>query len=138
MVKQLFFFIVLVMARCTNDSLVTAKPLGNDAIKDSLSACCMGDKGFREKLDTLVLEQHVLTLRLGKYINCAYQQIDSFYFRNDTLNIDLTAVNKEKLACECYFKIYAGLNWQQKIPKTITINGDLIRNGYCEMDAEEK
>lgn len=106
-------------------------------IKDSVSVKCLGDMDVEEEVDTVFVEDGMLTCKLGKYENCAFSELDTFYFTNDTLDLRLTSADGERLACDCYLGIYARFQYPFKKPRALTVNGHVIGSDHGIVIAKE-
>jgi len=123
-----FFFLLSCSSSETKEQ--TSETVKKNLLTDSFSIKCLGPEGMglAEKIDTLILNNNILTCKLGACASCGTNKLDTFFVENDTLNLYLGG---DHLTCDCYLKIFARLNYAGKIPKSIKVNGLQMGQGPC-------
>jgi hypothetical protein len=125
------------------------KGVKSGVIRFSISDCrdeCRGDSG---KVWSNELIGDTLSLRLGHWFNCAWQQgsLSNVLLRNDTLNLMLTRPHEDieideegnevkiyaSMECNCYFFLDLQVRGVQTTPKVFLVNGRALENYWGEV-----
>lgn len=133
--------------------MIDKQEAGNSHIDERITTFrisgCPDERRDRKDSGEIVINEltgDTLTLRLGHWMNCAWEEglLENIRFSNDTLNINLDRPHKyvEKdeegkeikvytaAECNCYFFIDLKLIGTGKKPGTILINSKPVKNGY--------